>query len=330
MRPTNIYLLTLVLTLITFRLFSQDRMNSEMTLVDSPSIATLSGRFYIVSKYNDEYLSLGKMHSFLITKEKSVSNQIWYFFKSTDRKRPNCVHIQSISPPQSVIDVQGNNKDVDCPIISWPFHGEENQNWKLVSTNDNDGSFYIISDASQKCIEISQKTVTPNYTYLVQNFIKGFDYQKWFLISIDSNFTNIEHVKKEVKNSLKDSLHTQKVKATKLDNIYFNTSEFELLPDSEKKLDTLISILNNNREFRLIIYGHTDNTGKPNYNQQLSLRRAKCVYDHLIQKGINEKRLSYQGFGSSKPTSTNKTDTGRSNNRRVEFITQNFFLQKKG
>ena len=55
-------------------------------------------------------------------------------------------------------------------------------------------------------------------------------------------------------------------------------------------------------------------------NRKLSLSRAKAVQAYLEHQGIEEGRLNAQGFGPDRPADTNKTEAGRVNNRRVEFI----------
>ena len=65
--------------------------------------------------------------------------------------------------------------------------------------------------------------------------------------------------------------------------------------------------------------GHTDNTGEPDFNQQLSEQRAQKVKSYLVDKGINESRLTAIGFGSTRPISSNDTEEGREQNRRTEF-----------
>ena len=70
---------------------------------------------------------------------------------------------------------------------------------------------------------------------------------------------------------------------------------------------------------KIEIGGHTDNKGTSEYNKSLSHNRAKAVYEYLIEKGIAANRLSYKGYGESKPIDTNETDEGRANNRRTEF-----------
>ena len=67
---------------------------------------------------------------------------------------------------------------------------------------------------------------------------------------------------------------------------------------------------------KLRVEGHTDNVGDDTSNLQLSNRRAEAVRTFLIQAGISADRLDYEGFGETRPVDTNRTKTGRSNNRR--------------
>lgn len=66
------------------------------------------------------------------------------------------------------------------------------------------------------------------------------------------------------------------------------------------------------------ITGHTDNVGTPDYNQQLSLRRAEAVRDYLISIGGDASRMEVAGMGATQPMADNKTAAGRAQNRRVE------------
>jgi outer membrane protein OmpA-like peptidoglycan-associated protein len=70
----------------------------------------------------------------------------------------------------------------------------------------------------------------------------------------------------------------------------------------------------------VMIEGYTDNTGKPDYNKRLSLRRAEAVRDALVSDGINAQGVITKGFGSEYPVSSNKTEAGRQENRRVEIV----------
>ena len=104
-----------------------------------------------------------------------------------------------------------------------------------------------------------------------------------------------------------------------LNNIFFDVDSYALKDKSRTELNKLISFLNANPNARIEIGGHTDNTGSGEYNLDLSLRRAKSVYDFLIEKGINKARLKYKGYGQNMPAFPNDSDLHRQMNRRIEF-----------
>jgi OOP family OmpA-OmpF porin len=85
-------------------------------------------------------------------------------------------------------------------------------------------------------------------------------------------------------------------------------------------LDQAIDTLKRNPEIRVEVDGHTDSKGTDAYNQKLSERRAKGVYDYLTAHGIDAGRLDGpKGFGESQPIDTNDTAEGRQRNRRTEL-----------
>jgi outer membrane protein OmpA-like peptidoglycan-associated protein len=104
-----------------------------------------------------------------------------------------------------------------------------------------------------------------------------------------------------------------------LKNIFFDTDKYDLKSESTAELEKLTELLKNNPLMKIEISGHTDNVGEMKYNQVLSENRAKAVYDYLIAHGIAKERLTYKGYGQTKPIDTNDTDAGRANNRRTEF-----------
>lgn len=83
-------------------------------------------------------------------------------------------------------------------------------------------------------------------------------------------------------------------------------------------LDAVVKVLAGT-DVKLLIEGHTDNTGGPEANQSLSLARAASVKKYLQDRGVAEDRLNIVGFGPEKPLATNDTEAGRAKNRRVEF-----------
>ncbi|NCI45939.1 OmpA family protein [Sediminibacterium soli] len=102
-------------------------------------------------------------------------------------------------------------------------------------------------------------------------------------------------------------------------NIFFQTNSAKLLPKSFKALDDVVSVLNEDKNLKLDIEGHTDITGGDKINVPLSKNRAKSVYDYVVSKGIDASRLSSEGFSSSRPIADNKTVKGRALNRRTEM-----------
>lgn len=104
-----------------------------------------------------------------------------------------------------------------------------------------------------------------------------------------------------------------------LKNIQFETNSFKLMPVSLVELDKLFQLLKENPQIKVQVSGHTDNVGAPAENLKLSNNRAKSVVDYLVGKGIDATRLSWKGFGETKPVADNKTEEGRAKNRRTEF-----------
>jgi outer membrane protein OmpA-like peptidoglycan-associated protein len=104
-----------------------------------------------------------------------------------------------------------------------------------------------------------------------------------------------------------------------LKNIFFDVNKFELKKESMPELNKLLSYLKSSATVRIEVSGHTDNTGDKKANLLLSENRAKSVYDFLIKAGIPAARLTYKGYGDTKPVADNSTEEGKSQNRRTEF-----------
>jgi len=109
-------------------------------------------------------------------------------------------------------------------------------------------------------------------------------------------------------------------KSVVLNNIFFEVNKFELRDVSKTELNQLVDLLNKNKTLKIELSGHTDNSGIEAENKVLSENRAKSVYNFLVSNGISENRLSYKGYGSSKPIVENKTEEGKARNRRTEFV----------
>lgn len=105
-----------------------------------------------------------------------------------------------------------------------------------------------------------------------------------------------------------------------LEGVNFEFDSARLRPDAITILDEAVTALNHRTDIDVDVVGHTDSTGPAAYNQGLSERRAKSVYDYFISKGINADRLTTKGYGETKPAYSNATREGRAKNRRVELV----------
>lgn len=101
--------------------------------------------------------------------------------------------------------------------------------------------------------------------------------------------------------------------------ILFDSGKATLKAESNASLDGIVLVLNEFKTANFKIEGHTDNSGKPVTNLKLSQERANAVKLYLQNKGIEETRLTSEGFGSTKPITTNTTVEGKNQNRRVEI-----------
>jgi OmpA-OmpF porin, OOP family len=105
-----------------------------------------------------------------------------------------------------------------------------------------------------------------------------------------------------------------------LKNVNFEFNSFVLKPDADTILKKLLTYLSDNPKIGILISGHTDDQGSQDYNLELSINRAKSVYNWLINNGIESGRLKFTGFGKSRPLFKDTDEKSRTLNRRVEVI----------
>jgi OmpA-OmpF porin, OOP family len=107
-----------------------------------------------------------------------------------------------------------------------------------------------------------------------------------------------------------------------IQGINFRTNSDQITRPSFRVLDRAAQVLRDYPDVKMEIQGHTDDRGRPEYNKDLSQRRAESVKAYLVGKGIDESRLTSVGYGMEMPIAENKTARGRAQNRRVEFKLQ--------
>jgi len=131
-----------------------------------------------------------------------------------------------------------------------------------------------------------------------------------------------EEVKQEVQGAKVERVgegEDAKVNITFESGFLFDVNKAELKPDTIVNLNKLADILQKYPDTNIIIEGHTDSTGKEDYNMQLSEKRAKSVQNYIMQQGINSNRMTAKWYGETKPVASNETEEGKSQNRRVEI-----------
>ena len=102
--------------------------------------------------------------------------------------------------------------------------------------------------------------------------------------------------------------------------IRFDVNKASLKPESMGPINKIYQLLQKQPSLNFSVEGHTDSDGDDTPNKKLSEARAKVVMEKLVQMGISSNRLSYAGYGESKPLDNNSTPEGKANNRRVEFV----------
>jgi OOP family OmpA-OmpF porin len=108
---------------------------------------------------------------------------------------------------------------------------------------------------------------------------------------------------------------------TVLHGILFDTDKAVVKPESEAALNEIAKLLKDNPGMTAFIVGHTDMSGSPEHNVDLSNRRAAAVVEALVaDHGISRERLTPRGVGPLAPVASNDTEAGRALNRRVELV----------
>lgn len=130
-----------------------------------------------------------------------------------------------------------------------------------------------------------------------------------------------KHIPKEI---TKEVVVDRYIKAISEDRLVligvnFAFDKSDLLPESFPVLDKAVDLLNDKSGVNVEIEGYCDYIGTVEYNQVLSVERAKTVKAYLVSKGINESRLTTIGYGKSNPIADNETADGRAMNRRIVF-----------
>jgi len=102
--------------------------------------------------------------------------------------------------------------------------------------------------------------------------------------------------------------------------INFDTDKSSITADGKEVVSEIAEALNKDKNLKISIEGHTDNTGDAAHNKKLSADRANVVMAALISQNISKSRLSAKGFGAQRPLVANDSEANKAKNRRVELV----------
>lgn len=135
----------------------------------------------------------------------------------------------------------------------------------------------------------------------------------------------IQNINKDMPKELKDKLEIKKTDKGILINlgeIFFDFNKYDIKKSEIEKLKIIAYILQKYfYNYQVIVEGYTDNLGSEQYNLELSKKRAKTIYDFLINLNAINPVISYfVGYGEANPVAPNDTEENRAKNRRVQIL----------
>ncbi len=103
-------------------------------------------------------------------------------------------------------------------------------------------------------------------------------------------------------------------------DILFDVDSAVLDVNSRYSLNEFADVMNDFAKTAIVIQGHTDSTGSEEYNQSLSERRSRSVFNHLVAQEVSPDRMIALGYGEGYPVADNASEAGRTQNRRVTIL----------
>ena len=206
------------------------------------------------------------------------------FFSSNRNDARGYDHLYSFELPVITIFIEGIVSDVDeNPIEDATVRivGKDGLNEKVLAKKD--GTYRVELERDIRYVMMASAR-----GYLNQNFeLKTGPEEKNETYIVDFYLSPIS-------------------KPVVIENIFYDFDKATLRPESQKALDEMIKMLNDNPNVTIELGAHTDRKGSDQYNERLAQRRAKSVVDYLRAGGIEKERLEAKGYGESVPKVINK------------------------
>jgi outer membrane protein OmpA-like peptidoglycan-associated protein len=167
------------------------------------------------------------------------------------------------------------------------------------NSNGGEGDYFIgLPSGSSYAFNVSQK----GYLFYSDHF------------EIEKEYSKLKPLRKDIP---LDPI--QQGKMVVLNNIFYDTESYTLKDESKVELNKVLEFMELNKNIRVEISGHTDNTGSVSFNMDLSEKRASQVVDYLISRGVSPERIIAKGYGATISVADNNTEEGKAKNRRTEL-----------
>lgn len=251
-----------------------------------------------VEKINSQITVTDPLKNYVLTVNYDGDTLSLEGYASDEKTR---LHINS-----RAINTYGKNK----VISQWQFREGQPSEWAIVTSG-------IISTLKtlnygkvvfkNKTVNLSGTAASPKVKEQVDKELLPYSHQRYMIK------TDIKVIIPAV------SCQEKFKKLLQQEQVLFTKGGFNIDSSSDSLLKRLKLIMNECKDFGVIISGYTDSKGDEEKNQILSLNRAKSVSNYLIKKGIDVQQLSTIGYGELKPIADNETKEGRAKNRRIEF-----------
>ncbi|MEA5427378.1 OmpA family protein [Arcicella lustrica] len=241
----------------------------------------------------DGYFSISALSDFAYysSRENAIGQEDIFKFKVPESIKPNAV----VQLTGSVFNIV-TNKPVKAKITLQTMNTADTV---CVTFDPETGDYKLMLPA--------QKT----YNILVS--------QKGFLSFSETLDFSKENTFKELKKNIY-LVPIEPGQRMTLNSVFFEQSKYDILPNSYPELDRIVAVMKENATMEIMLEGHTDNQGDWNANLTLSKQRVEEVKKYLASKGVDMKRIQTQGYGSTRPVSSNNSEEKRKFNRRVEFM----------
>ncbi len=175
----------------------------------------------------------------------------------------------------------------------------------------------------------TQKTVVKSFSNTNGEFLTVLTADKNYLVNVSRNGYlfysdnfSLKNIKADFDKPFILDIPLQPIDtgiSIELKNIFFDVDKFDLKSESKAECEKLVSFLKSNPKLKIEIGGHTDSDGNKKANQLLSQNRAKAVNDYVVTAGVEATRLTFKGYGDTRPRVANTSAENKAKNRRTEI-----------